>query len=146
VTGALSSTTFAPDDTSLPMHSGWWRTGHRALGRANAVVNDMTPLVGGQIAQSSDALRDLLLHRFHYSGLQLPAAIQNAGVSSPQVTAGFPGLTGFSVTLHGLNGTNNYVPDELKPFSRVLFWQNQANTTLSYNPDASLNTTCGDLR
>jgi hypothetical protein len=44
-----------------------------------------------------------------------------------------------------LNGSNDHVPDELQNFAPTLIWQDQANTTLAYNPDGSLNTSCGSV-
>jgi hypothetical protein len=59
--------------------------------------------------------------------------------------AGFQVGLGASVSLQGLNGSNPNVPFGLQAFSPVLFWQGQANTTLSYNTDGSLNTSCSGV-
>lgn len=38
-----------------------------------------------------------------------------------------------NLTLHGLNHSAGNVPDELKPFSSVLMWQDQKNSVVAYN-------------
>jgi Flp pilus assembly protein TadG len=146
VVGALGTTTFAPGRYvfagAQPVAGG---PAVALMANASAVVKDMTPLVGGQATQNSDAGEIFIFTDSNYPGLKLPAAIADSGLSFPQVTAGFQGLTGFTVTLHGLNGSNSSVPSDLQDFSPVLFWQDQANTTLSYNSDGSLNTSCGSV-
>jgi hypothetical protein len=51
----------------------------------------------------------------------------------------------WGVDLHGLNPSSSDVPLELKPFAPTLMWQDQANTTIKYNPDGSIDTSCGSL-
>ena len=145
-TGALTTTTFSPGRYvfagAQPVSGG---PGVALMAGVNAVVKDMTPLSNGQITQNSDAGEIFIFTDSSYAGLQLPAAIKNAGLSFPQVTAGFQGGLGFSVTLHGLNANASALPSDLNSFAPVLFWQDQANTTLSYNADGSLNTACGSV-
>jgi hypothetical protein len=145
-TGALTTTTFAPGRyifagaqpiSGLP--------GVALSVGLNSVIKDMTPLVGGQITQNTDAGEIFVFTDSSFPGLQLPTAIQNSGLTFPQATAGFQGGPGFSVTLHGLNSNNPAVPSELQNFSPVLIWQDQANSTLGYNSDGSLNLSCGGV-
>ncbi len=150
VTGALATTVFSPGRYvfagAQPIAGG---PGIGLTVGANSIVKDMTPLVGGQATQNTDAGEIFIFTDSNYPGLQLPAAISSAisssGLSFPQVQAGFSLGTLSSVTLHGLNASNSNVPSDLQNFSPVLFWQDQANTTLSYNPDGSLNTSCGSV-
>ena len=69
----------------------------------------------------------------------------NSGLSFPQVRAGFQGGLGFTATLHGLNASHASVPSELKRFAPVLLWQDQANTTLKYTGDGTLDISCGSI-
>jgi len=146
VTGPLANTTFSPGRYvfagAQPVAGG---PGVALTVGAAGTLRDLTPLVGGQITQNTDAGEIFIFTDSHYPGLTLPVAIQNSGLTFPQVTAGFQGTTTFSVTLHGLNDNNPNLPAELKPFSPVLLWQDQANTTLGYNPDGSLDTSCGSV-
>jgi hypothetical protein len=107
------------------------------------VVPDQTPTVAGQITQNSDAGEIFIFTDTNYPGLQIPAAIADSGISLPQVIAGFQGGLGYSVTLHGLNGSNSNVPSDLAEFAPVLFWQDQANTTIKYTPNGSIDLSCG---
>ena len=144
VTAALSTTTFSAGRYVFAGAAAV--SGLPSVGLTvglNAVVKDATPLVGGQITQNTDAGEIFIFTDTNYSGLQLPTALN--GLSLPQVQAGVQGGTGFSVTLHGLNASNSAVPSDLQTFSPVLFWQDQANTTLSYKPDGSLDTSCGSI-
>jgi hypothetical protein len=61
------------------------------------------------------------------------------------VIAGFQGGLGYTATLHGLNASNANVPADLKTFAPVVIWQDQANTTLKYTPDGSLDISCGSI-
>ena len=131
VTGALSTTIFSPGRyvfAGAEVVSGGPAVGFTA--GVNSVVKDMTPLVNGQATQNTDAGEIFIFTDTNYSGLQVPSVIQNSGISFPQVTAGFQGGLGFSVTLHGLNAANSALPSELQTFAPVLLWQDQANTTL----------------
>ncbi len=146
VTGALSTTIFSPGRYvfagAQPVAGG---PGVGLTVGVNSVVKDMTPLVGGQATQNSDAGEIFIFTDANYPGIQLPVAISSSGISFPQVQAGFSLGTLSSVTLHGLNASSSNLPSDLQTFSPVLFWQDQANTTLSYNADGSLNTSCGSI-
>lgn len=146
ITGALSTSTFSAGRyvfAGAQAVAGLPTVG--LMIGANSVVKDATPLVSGQITQNTDAGEIFIFTDSNYSGLQVPSAITSAGLTLPQVQAGIQGGPGFSVTLHGLNGSNSNVPSDLQTFSPVLFWQDQANTTLSYKPDGSLDMSCGSV-
>ncbi|HUQ95955.1 MAG TPA: pilus assembly protein TadG-related protein [Bryobacteraceae bacterium] len=49
-----------------------------------------------------------------------------------------------AITLHGLNKQSSSVPDELKPYAPVVMWQDKRNSRVKYNPDGTLDTSCGD--
>jgi hypothetical protein len=144
VTGALSTTTFSPGlyvfAGSQPVAGG---PGIALSVGVNSTVKDLTPLVSGQITQNTDAGEIFVFTDTNYPGLQIPTAITNIGLTLPQVTAGFQGGLGYTATLHGLNGSNSAVPAALSTFAPVLFWQDQANTTLKYTSSGYLNLSCG---
>jgi hypothetical protein len=144
VTGALSTTTFSPGRYifagAQPIDGA---PGVGLTLGANSTVKDLTPLVAGKATGNSDAGEIFVFTNKDYPGLQLPLAIQSSGLSFPQVRAGFQGGLGLTVTLHGLNASQASVPSELKRFAPVLMWQDQANTTLRYNADGTLDLSCG---
>ena len=51
----------------------------------------------------------------------------------------------WGIDLHGLNPDSSSVPPELKTFAPTLLWQDQANSTIKYNSDGSIDTSCGSL-
>ena len=107
-------------------------------------MKDLTPLVGGQATQNSDAGEIFIFTDSNYPGLQIPTAITNIGLSFPQVTAGFQGGLGYTATLHGLNASNASVPADLATFAPVLFWQDQVPTPrLKYTSSGALDLSCG---
>lgn len=144
VTGALSTTTFSPGRYvfagAQPVAGG------PAIALSvgvNSTVKDLTPLVGGQATQNTDAGEIFIFTDSNYPGLQIPTPITSIGLSLPQVTAGFQGGLGYTATLHGLNASNSAVPSSLTTFAPVLFWQDQANTTLKYTSSGNLDLSCG---
>jgi hypothetical protein len=144
VTGALATTTFSPGRYvfagAQPVAGG---PGIALSLGANSVVKDLTPMVDGQITQNTDAGEIFIFTDMNYPGLQIPVPIASAGLSLPQAMAGFQGGLGYSATLHGLNASNSAVPANLTTFAPVLFWQDQANTTLKYTSSGSLDLSCG---
>jgi Flp pilus assembly protein TadG len=117
----------------------------------SAMVKDQTPLdVSGNAVAPSDAGELFVLADPNYPGLQIPAALQNVpsvlnslAQGNVQMKSGNSGQWG--VDLHGLNPADPAVPAELKAFAPILLWQDQANTTIRYNPDGTIDTTCGNL-
>jgi hypothetical protein len=146
VTAAASVTTFSPGRYvfagAQPVQGG---PGVALSLGANSVVRDLTPLVNGQAAQNSDAGEIFVFTDSQFSGLQVPAAIQNSGLSLPHATAGFQGGLGFKLTLHGLNSESSAVPANLKTFAPTVIWQDQANTTVRYQSNGTLDVSCGGL-
>jgi hypothetical protein len=150
ITGVLATTTFSPGRYvfagAQPVAGG---PGIALMLGANSTVKDLTPLSGGQATRNTDAGEIFIFTDSNYPGLQLPASIQdairNSGISFPQPTAGFQGGLGFTATLHGLNAANAALPANLKTFAPVLLWQDQANTTLKYNGDGTLDISCGSV-
>ncbi len=146
VTASLSTVTFNPGRyvfAGAQAVSGLPGVG--LMVGANSTVKDATPLVSGSITQNTDAGEIFIFTDTNFTGLQLPAAIANSGLSLPQVQAGVQGGLGYTATLHGLNASSANLPSELKPFAPSLFWQDQANSTLKYNSDGSLNLSCGSI-
>ncbi|HLK62160.1 MAG TPA: pilus assembly protein TadG-related protein [Bryobacteraceae bacterium] len=146
VTASLSSVTFSPGRYvfagAQPVSGG---PGIGLTAGVNSKLQDGTPLDGGTITQNTDAGEIFIFTDTNYSGLKLPQAIQNSGLSFPQVTAGVQGGLGYTATLHGLNASSANLPAELKPFAPVLFWQDQANTTLKYSSNGALDLSCGSV-
>jgi Flp pilus assembly protein TadG len=116
-----------------------------------ATVRDQTsPDASGNAVAPSDAGELFVLTDPNYPGLQIPAALQSAPAvlnslaqGNVQIKSGNSGQWG--VDLHGLNPGDAAVPGELKAFAPILLWQDQANTTIKYNPDGTIDTTCGNL-
>ncbi len=117
----------------------------------SAMVKDQTPLdASGNVTAPTDAGEILVLTDPNYPGLQIPAALQNApqvlnslAQGNVQIMSGNSAQWG--VDLHGLNPSDPAVPAELKPFAPTVMWQDQANTAIKYNPDGSIDTSCGSL-
>ncbi|MEO8027368.1 MAG: hypothetical protein ABI823_12890 [Bryobacteraceae bacterium] len=146
VTGALSTTTFAPGRYifagSQPVAGG---PGTSLTVGANAIMKDLTPLVNGEITQNTDAGEIFIFTDSHFPGLQLPVSIASSGISFPQARAGLMAGVNPQITLHGLNGNHQSVPANLRPFAPVLIWQDQANTTLKYTPQGKVDISCGNV-
>jgi hypothetical protein len=146
ITGALSKVTFSPGRYvfagAQPIAGG---PGLGLSVGVNSVVQDLTPLVGGQATANTDAGEIFIFTDKNYPGLHLPAAISNSGLSFPQAQAGLSAGVNPIVTLHGLNGSHASLPSDLVPFAPVLMWQDQANTTLKYTSTGVLDTSCGSI-
>jgi len=116
-----------------------------------AMVKDQTPLdASGNAVTPRDAGELFVLTDPNYPGLHIPAALRNAPAvlnslaqGNVQIKSGNSAQWG--VDLHGLNLADPAVPEELKPFAPTLLWQDQANTTIKYNPDGTIDTSCGNL-
>jgi hypothetical protein len=144
VTAAGSSTTFSPGRYVFagaePVSGG---PGVALMLGANSTVQDLTPMVNGAITRNTDAGEIFIFTDKNFPGLQAPTAIQDSGLSFPQAIAGFQGGLGYTAVLHGLNASSTAIPSSLKTFAPVLIWQDQANTTLKYNSDGTLDLSCG---
>jgi hypothetical protein len=69
------------------------------------------------------------------------SAVQSTlGFSSIDINMGNDTASSY-VNLHGLNTSNANLPPELKPFAPDVWWQDQANSAILYNPDGTINTT-----
>jgi hypothetical protein len=146
VTGALSTVTFSPGRyvfAGAPAVGGVPRAGF-SIG-ANAVVQDLTPLVSGKVTANTDAGEIFIFTDKNYSGLAIPSAFTGSGLSFPEVQAGLIAGVNASITLHGLNKDNANLPTELKPYAPVLIWQDRANTTLQYQANGFLDRSCGGV-
>ena len=144
VTGALANVTFSPG--RYVFAGAQPVAGLPSLGLTvgvNGTVKDMTPLVNGNATANSDAGEIFIFTDSKYSGLTLPAAIQNSGLSFPQVQAGISAGLNPQITLHGLNKSSANLPADLATFAPVLIWQDQANTTLKYKSNGWLDLSCG---
>ena len=109
------------------------------------MVRDLTPVVNNRATQNADAGEIFVFTDSQYSGLQLPTALQNTGLSLPHAIAGFQGGLGFSLTLHGLNSDHPVVPANLKTFAPTVIWQDQANSTVRYQSNGFLDISCGGI-
>lgn len=121
------------------------------LNWTSSMVQDQTPLdTSGNVAAPIDAGELFVLTDPKYPGLEIPSALSSApGVLNSLAQGNLVITSGNSanwgVDLHGLNPSSSDVPPELKPFAPTLLWQDQANTTIKYNPDGSIDTSCGSL-
>jgi hypothetical protein len=107
-------------------------------------LQDNTPLVGGQSGPNRDAGEIFVFTDTRYPGLEIPAALQSVASAlkfgmTDFHAGGAGGQT--EINLHGLNPDNPVVPRELKPFAPVVFWQDQANSTIKYTPKGYID--CG---
>jgi Flp pilus assembly protein TadG len=148
VVTALGTMTFSPGEYvfagAQPIAGGPGVGLSGAVG-VSTVMQDLTPLSGGKITQNTDAGEIFIFTSSHYPGLQLPAALQNSGLSFPQVQAGFMGGVEPQITLHGINKNSPNLPAALLPYAPVLIWQDRANTTLKYTPNGLLDMSCGGI-
>jgi Flp pilus assembly protein TadG len=121
------------------------------LNWTSSMVQDQTPLDGsGNVTAPNDAGELFVLTDPKYPGLQIPSALSSAPAVLNSLAQGNVVITSgnsanWGVDLHGLNPSSSDVPLELKPFAPTLMWQDQANTTIKYNPDGSIDTSCGSL-
>lgn len=118
----------------------------------SAMVQDQTPLdASGNAVPNTDTGEIFILTDVNYPGLQIPPALQNTpSVLNNLVQGDLEIKSGNSaqwgVDLHGLNpDPSSAVPAELRPFAPSLLWQDQANSTIKYNPDGTIDTSCGSL-
>jgi hypothetical protein len=82
--------------------------------------------------------------------LQIPPALQAAPAVLNSLAQGNLSIKSgnasqWGIDLHGLNPDSSDVPADLKTFAPTLLWQDQANSTIKYNPDGSIDTSCGSL-
>jgi len=81
----------------------------------------------------------------NYPGLQVPSAVQNVGLQAAELNI-VSGNNGTDITLHGLNKSSNFVSGtNLENFAKVLFWQDQANSTVKYTAQGNIDTSCGTM-
>ena len=79
----------------------------------------------------------------NYPGLQVPSAVQNVGLQAAELNI-VSGNNGTDITLHGLNKSSALVSSaNLDNFKKVLFWQDQANSTVKYTSQGNVDTSCG---
>jgi Flp pilus assembly protein TadG len=117
----------------------------------SSMVMDQTPLdANGQAVAPTDAGEIFILTDTNYPGLQIPPALQSApnvlnslAQGNVQIKSG--NSAQWDIDLHGLNTASGAVPAELTSFAPALLWQDQANSTIQYNPDGTINTSCGSL-
>jgi hypothetical protein len=146
VTGALSSVTFSPG--RYVFAGAQPVAGAPGLGLSvgvNGKLQDLTPLVSGNITANTDAGEIFVFTNSSYPGLVLPNALASSGLSFPQVQAGIMAGLEPQITLHGLNASNAALPQELSAFAPAVIWQDQANTTLKFTSSGLLDTSCGTI-
>jgi hypothetical protein len=80
----------------------------------------------------------------------VPGDITGAGITSSlkfgSVDIQMGNNSSSVVNLHGLNkGASNSPPADLTNFAPVVWWQDQANTTIVYDANGNVVTSCGDI-
>jgi hypothetical protein len=77
--------------------------------------------------------------------LEIPPMVQPVASQLKQGMSGFQSGNSASVyiNLHGLNRNHPALPEELKPFTPIILYQDQANSILKYTPRGYLDTSCG---
>jgi hypothetical protein len=109
------------------------------------MVQDLTPLQGGQMVANNDAGELMVFTDSRYPGLQKPPAL--AGIDfqygNVEVQSGNNAESG--LMLHGLNATAGALPQDLKTFAPTVLWQDQGNSTIKYLADGNVDTSCGSL-
>jgi hypothetical protein len=120
-------------------------TGDNIISFGNQVVlEDNTPLLNNQAVPASDAGELFILTDASYPGLEVPAEVLPI---SDQLHFGKANLHGGNnaqtlVNLHGLNPGHPDVPEELKPYAPIVFWQDRRNSTVAYTDDGQIRTDC----
>lgn len=117
----------------------------------SAMIQDQTSLdSAGNVTPPKDAGEIFVLTDPNYPGLEIPTALRNAPAvlnslaqGNVQIQSGNSSQWG--INLHGLNPEDPAMPPELKTFAPTLLWQDQANSTIKYNPDGTIDTSCGNL-
>lgn len=112
------------------------------------IITDNTPMSGGNSVANIDAGEMFVFTDANYTA-QGTAVYVPPMVSAVQPTLGFSSIdinmgndtSSSYVNLHGLNTSNANLPPELKPFAPDVWWQDQANSPILYNPDGTINTT-----
>jgi hypothetical protein len=114
------------------------------------MVTDQTPVdANGNIVAPQDAGELFVTTDHNYPGLQIPSVLtgspvlNNLNQGNVLIKSGNAGQWGLDI--HGLNPNDPNVPQELIKFAPAVFWQDQANSTIKYNPDGTIDTSCGDL-
>jgi len=116
--------------------------------RVNMVLKDFTT----HYDAPSDAGEIFIFTDTNYRGgpekeiaLEIPALVEPI---RSQLKLGLSGVqTGNTdatyVNLHGLNRDHPALPEELKLFSPIVFYQDQANSIIKYTPRGHIDTSCG---
>ena len=121
---------------------------HSVYAQDNQVmVQDQTPLQGGQMVANTDAGEIMVFTDARYPGLQIPPALTNMAnqfqYGNVEVLSGNNAQSG--VMLHGLNATAAALPQGLKTFAPTVLWQDQGNSKVKYKADGNVDTSCGSL-
>ncbi|MCE5307146.1 MAG: pilus assembly protein TadG-related protein [Acidobacteriales bacterium] len=116
----------------LEVQNGTWLTDHTAAGVRN-----------------TDAGEIFILTDMNYLGTnQIPSAVASSNLNfafgSTSIKTGEASNKNL-INLHGLNDENGALPQGLKPFSPVVIWQDQRNSTVKHNSDGTIDTSCGDI-
>jgi len=112
---------------------------------ANASLNDMTAVTG----RNSDAGEIFVFTDPNYVGqgqaLEVPPLVQAIAPSLKMGKSGFHlgNSASASINLHGLNADAAALPQDLKTFAPVVMWQDQANSVVKYNPNGTIDNSCG---
>jgi len=121
------------------------KEGEYVFSKSNkTLLQDQTPLVGGETAPNTDAGEIFIFTDTNYPGLQVPAAVRQIagqlGFGEIDIQSG----NNLGINLHGLNRDSANLPSDLKDFSPVVFWQDQRNSAVKYTEDGQIDyTSCG---
>lgn len=111
----------------------------------NAYMTDYTPKSSdGRAVPNSDAGEMFIFTDANYPGLEIPPAVQ--GIRSQLRFGQIYIQSGdkFEMNLHGLNADGANLPDDLKTYAPVVFWQDQRNSPIKYDSKGYVDyTSCG---
>jgi hypothetical protein len=80
------------------------------------------------------------------SGAQGGASLQSSiAATLKQGVAGIQtgNNSGVTIALDGLNKANGTIPDALKPYNSIVMWQDRRNSTVKYEANGNIATSCG---
>lgn len=84
--------------------------------------------------------------RFLDAGNQIPPKVWTNMQTNPLTFGHVVVKTGNNssslVDLHGLDDSSGSIPNDLKPFSPVVMWQDQRNSNVPYTPGGNIDTSC----
>lgn len=74
--------------------------------------------------------------------INVEGLIDDLGFSDTYIVAGNDAES--LIALHGLNRNSTLLPEDLKEFAPVVFWQDQRNSSVKYTDQGEIDLSCGD--